>query len=401
MASGIAHRRTKPAKYKLNVYPSRGSNWYSLRDYDRVGRYNAFRKSRRKCHEATHPEILGTIALEIVHEILLELDLLSLERMRQLNSHFQILVESLPAYRLLKQHASQTLQVIYLSGVASAISVKQLYVEFCQPSCRGCDSFGPFLFLPSVSRCCENCLQTKNDFQVFPLSRVYANFAITPAKARNWLPVVLCPEGRYGHPWSSYHFEGSIDLVSFAQVERLGIQTHGNKQRLKEAVMEKQANYTRRLASRRKKTYSHGSRPFGPGLPTTLQSHWEIKIREWKCCGATDLPFWDSKRRTIESGVYCSACGLYRCFEMNHNQRYDKIEGNNTAFTLDTIPQHFEQCEFVRRGYEFGDRYQYCNSKELGLDFLVNEKGEVEPHPASGNDVPRKYINPYTDVYVG
>lgn len=86
---------------------------------------------------------------------------------------------------------------------------------------------------------------------------------------------------------------------------------------------------------------------------------------------------------------------------MNHNQRYDKIEGNNTAFTLDTIPQHFEQCEFVRRGYEFGDRYQYCNSKELGLDFLVNEKGEVEPHPASGNDVPRKYINPYTDVYVG
>lgn len=375
--------------------------WSSLRDSDHAGKYNTAKKSRQRCFsETTHTERLSTIALEIIHEILLELDLLSLGNIRQLNSHFQFLVESLPTYKLLKQHAFETLRVIYLFGVASAIPVKQLFIEFRQPSCRGCDSFGPFLFLPSVSRCCESCLRTKKDFQIFPVSRVYANFAISPSKTRNWLPVIRCPKGSYGHPWSAYLCERSIDLVSFAQVERLGIQTHGNKRKMRDAVRAKHAKYICRLESRRKKPYSPAL-PIGPELPMTLRSDLKIFLSQWKCRGVTDLPFWDSKRKAIESGVYCSACGLYRCFKKIRNQWYGRSKGNNAAFTLDTIPRHFELCEFLKKGYKFGDRYQFYNSEELGLDFLVNQKGEIEPHSASGKNVPEMYINPYTGVYVG
>jgi hypothetical protein len=82
--------------------------------------------------------------LEIVYEILLKLDFRSLNNTRQLNSHFQICVESLPAFRLLRQHAPYTLKVIHRAGVASAVTVQNLFAEFRQPSCRGCGAFGPF-----------------------------------------------------------------------------------------------------------------------------------------------------------------------------------------------------------------------------------------------------------------
>ncbi|KAK2759803.1 hypothetical protein FQN54_002537 [Arachnomyces sp. PD_36] len=405
MASGIAHRRTKPALYKLNAYDQRtsfhASRWPYFGRSGHARIYDTGKKSRRRFFsEPTGPEILGTVALEIILMILLELDFPSLRNMRQLNSHFQMLVESLPAYRLLEQHASETLRVIQLSGVASAISVKQLFDEFRQPSCRGCGSFGPFLFLPSVSRCCESCLENNVDFQMFPLSMVSTNFAITSSKRRNRLPVVSCPKGAYGHPWDHDWTERPVNLVSFAQVESLGIQIHGSRRKMREAVREQSSKARLRFESRqnnRRKTRSYHAQE--PAKPMTLRSDFKISTsRQWNCCGATHLPFWDSKTETTESGVYCSACDFYRCPKRLHGARprvwNDRSKGNNTAFTLDTIPQHFEECEFIRKGYKFGDRYQFHNSAELGLDFFVNENGVVEKHPAAGKRVPRPYLEP-------
>lgn len=107
MASGIAHRRTKPALAKLNTYSGflyPRSKWESSREHGRISQYNTVKKSRRKFVGPAHPaqpDKQSVIPLEVTHEILLELDIESLGNMRQLNSHFQTTVESLPAYRLL------------------------------------------------------------------------------------------------------------------------------------------------------------------------------------------------------------------------------------------------------------------------------------------------------------
>lgn len=290
--------------------------------------------------------------------------------------------------------------MIYLSEVASAVSIKQLFIEFRQSSCRGCHSFGPFVFLPTVSRCCDDCLQTKHEFQMMPLSSVTRNFDIPAHKVRESLPVVHCPRGNYGNPQVYNSTMSPVDLVSVVQMECLGIHIYGNKHELKEAVKRKHKDseslYRSRLNKRRDKApRGWKNKPQRPQLPeslTTKPRYFEKWLREWKCHGATDLPFWNPQKKTVESGVYCSACGFHNCRENTRGLWINKNGVENTAFTLDTIPQHFEHCEFVKKGYKFGDRYQFRNYEMLGLDFLVNEKGEVEPHPESGKKVPKRYL---------
>lgn len=67
------------------------------------------------------------------------------------------------------------------SNVVTAFSISHLFAELCQPICRGpdCSAFGPFVFLPTFHRCCEDCLRDCHQFQVMPISFVGIYFDIT------------------------------------------------------------------------------------------------------------------------------------------------------------------------------------------------------------------------------
>jgi hypothetical protein len=150
MASGFAHRRAKPAIYKLNVYPRSSiwaCRWESSREPPRKQHLKAKHarqqnrakdpgrgRRRHGCRKAhfrqTHHTGLSTMPLEIVHEILLNLDLKSLGNTRQVNSQFQRCVESLPAFTLLRQHAPHTLEVIHRAGLASAVTMQSNLKNF-------------------------------------------------------------------------------------------------------------------------------------------------------------------------------------------------------------------------------------------------------------------------------
>jgi hypothetical protein len=150
--------------------------------------------------------------------ILLELDVASVDMARLVNSHFRALVESLPAYKLLKEHAYHTLCVIRKTGLASTITIGALFAEFCQPSCRGCGEFGPFLFLPTVQRCCENCLQENGDFQLVPVLETFS-LGISQYWAKKCLPVVRSPSGRFGTAWCPVQHYGPKLFVSLVHLE--------------------------------------------------------------------------------------------------------------------------------------------------------------------------------------
>ncbi|PGH20369.1 hypothetical protein AJ80_03637 [Polytolypa hystricis UAMH7299] len=395
MASGIAHRRTKPAIAKINIYPDTsnwGLDWRSAEGCRRSGKSYPMKRAyyQRRVGPVYNGELGATVPLELVHEIMLELDLKSLGNLRGVNSHFKEMVDSLPPYKLLLEHAPQTLGVMFRTGAAPFVPIKELYAEFSQPSCHTCDSFGQCIFLPTVRRCCESCLQSRAEFYMIPLNTASVYYGLTRANIQNKVPVVRCPPGAYGHPWRWTTEKRRTCFVSVEQVEAIGAEMFGSKDDFIYAIFEKreEANeiYQRRLsewaASLDGESDQVGPKPRLPRTLSISSIEFTRLVDKWTCRGATDLPFWDPSKRTAESGVYCSACGIHRCFKRLGNQWREVGPGNLDAFTLETIPQHFKECPHVRT-YAFGDRYALGNDKELGQDFLVNEKAsQILDNPA-------------------
>ena len=98
-------------------------------------------------------------------------------------------------------------------------------------------------------------------------------------------------------------------------------------------------------------------------------------LAQWTCRGATDLPFWDTRKQSAESGVYCSACGLH--FKRSAAM-YSRGRGRRTprAYTLHTITRYFARCVYVERPYKLGEDYRVGRPVGAGPHFLVDENGE-------------------------
>jgi hypothetical protein len=219
-----------------------------------------------------------------------------------------------------------------------------------------------------------------------PIEDISTYFGITPHRARKNTPVVYCPEGTYGHPGQAFVAERPGEVVAAVQAEALAIQVYGTAQKMKETVNRKYderfSRYSRRFQEWCEESYRLPTKPRRkPRSPKDLYtgSSFELWYEQWICRGATDLPYWDHRRQTIEPGVYCSACAVPKTFKKVQGQWQDRMginEGNIDAFTLDTITQHFKHCKFVKMGYKAGERYRFDFPEKLGRDFLVIEDDE-------------------------
>ncbi|KAK2768796.1 hypothetical protein FQN54_000652 [Arachnomyces sp. PD_36] len=381
MASGLAHRSTKVEAAEFHM---RDSKWKPPRKFRQPFRYDPIPKAIRDFTEQRpcQTDMLTAFPLEIIHTILFALDLASLRTARRVNSYFQASVESLRAYQLLEQYAARTLQVIYLMGLDSAVSVEQLFTEFCQPSCRGCGSFGPFVFLPTVRRCCAKCLCEKDEFQMIPTQWASNFFGITWYMARKSLPVIRCPEGdnllTSCYSWSSARY-----LVCAAQALDLAIQTYGERGMI-DVIRQRQEHRKSKCRIPCLEELLADDNP-NPRRYLSKNHKFGDRIREWKTHGTTHLPFWDSKKQTTESGVYCSAC-TYLHEPLRSGDVWFAVyrsDRERVAFTLDTIPKHFEHCEGVKAVNKFGPRLAdlWARFEPENPDFLVNERGEVVQPP--------------------
>lgn len=83
------------------------------------------------------------LPVEILHSILLNLDLRSIGMLHRVDTLGRQLVESLPAYALLKTHASHTICIIDATKCSSYFPINWLFAEFCHPWCEHVQILGP------------------------------------------------------------------------------------------------------------------------------------------------------------------------------------------------------------------------------------------------------------------
>ncbi|PYH75149.1 F-box protein [Aspergillus vadensis CBS 113365] len=103
---------------------------------------------------------LEHLHLELIHEICLYLDIETLFRFRQVSRRAQQIVSTSRFYRETTTHALDALCALLRTKAASQFTLTELFTALCTRDCLLCNSsFGGFLFLPTLLRCCFSCVQ--------------------------------------------------------------------------------------------------------------------------------------------------------------------------------------------------------------------------------------------------
>ncbi|OJD24116.1 hypothetical protein ACJ73_04522 [Blastomyces percursus] len=408
MAPGIGHRRLRPARFKLELYTQHDLAAIPPPDPS-VPSPNITRP------RADGGNLVTRLPPELTTTILLYLDLNSLLTLRLINTLYRTLIDSLHPYTLLKQHAPHTLRILHKVQLASQFPLHQLYTEFRHPHCRACGAFGPLVFLPTLTRCCDRCLWTQTRFQVARVGFLVDQFPgdLTPDELETLvsllkqLPTVHVFPGPYGR--DPLHFDiidEPIGLVSIAEAEKATVKWLGTHERFRESIASLKAPLQRRGQGRSQepgqRQDNQGRTEFSIDIHRLMEIY-EMARSRWMGMGATDLPYWDTQRQMAESGIYCSPCTLQKEYE----NRYEQDDGmgeegqgggaliwdgddhgtdarnttgprvDNAAFYMGDICRHFEECERLRKGYVFGMKDGMTRGIWNGPDFWISADGSI------------------------
>ncbi|KAH7324991.1 hypothetical protein B0I35DRAFT_449768 [Stachybotrys elegans] len=109
---------------------------------------------------------LDSLPTELLCIILRDLDVLSYFQFRHVNRRACALATTAHEYQSVARHGLEGLRGLLRAGLAPLFTMGDLYSPLIREECVLCGSFGGFLFLPTVTRCCIACIQTSPDLRV-------------------------------------------------------------------------------------------------------------------------------------------------------------------------------------------------------------------------------------------
>ncbi|KAL2020948.1 hypothetical protein VTK56DRAFT_7835 [Thermocarpiscus australiensis] len=138
---------------------------------------------------------LSTLPLEVLTNVLLRLDILSLTDFRLVNQSAMQMVDSIPQYQLVYRHCPQILRSI-ISTEARHFDFRTLHDALCKPKCVTCGDFGGYLYLITCLRVCYICFTGNSRF--LPVNGKQASMITgCPRKELKQLPHIRSIRGRY------------------------------------------------------------------------------------------------------------------------------------------------------------------------------------------------------------
>ncbi|KAJ3570281.1 hypothetical protein NPX13_g5777 [Xylaria arbuscula] len=161
--------------------------------------------------------------------LLLTLDLLdfqSLSRLSRVSLRGKVVVESLPAFREMMQHAPQTLAALGLTRLLKYHSSSLLRQTLRSAECVSCFGFAGFLFLPTCERVCFECLHENRALWMMTRAEAKKCFHLTEKQLKT-IPTLYSIPGTYNVKFLISR-RRVVRLVSVKQVKQLAITIHGS-----------------------------------------------------------------------------------------------------------------------------------------------------------------------------
>lgn len=179
---------------------------------------------------------LDVFPMELLHNILNQLDFLSLFRLASVSHRGRNVVHSLAAFRDLTTYAYPVLVALGITELLYWHSCSTLHSALLSESCVSCGLYGPFLFLPTCERCCYWCLSENQSLWLIPVSKAKKIFGLS-AKDLKGTPTLHTVPGVYFVRRLNKRLK-RFRLVSVKIVKRIAISIHGTEAALEQVLSE-------------------------------------------------------------------------------------------------------------------------------------------------------------------
>ncbi|KAH7377711.1 hypothetical protein BKA66DRAFT_467671 [Pyrenochaeta sp. MPI-SDFR-AT-0127] len=107
---------------------------------------------------------LDRLSLDLIHEICLQLDIMSIFYLRQTNARARHVVNALHEYQIVTTHALNPFCALLRTHSASRVTLLDFYRLLCTQICSLCNyQYGDLVYLPTWIRFCSHCLRCGDD----------------------------------------------------------------------------------------------------------------------------------------------------------------------------------------------------------------------------------------------
>ena len=313
--------------------------YYWREDERRMIHFPSFEIPRLSLCESTKVQRyrLGTLdrlPLEILHQLLGQLDFLTLLSFRGLNLASRSIIDSLLAFKYMTQYAANVLRAINRTNLITTFTAAHLLKSLRTDRCTGCQQFGSYLFLLTCSRCCYDCLQKEPRFRAIDLATARKDFGLKPKSLRG-LPTMLSLPGIYA-PGTRRSFKRRFRLVSAVEAYTLAKALNGSVTTA--AALDSTQSETN--------AYSH-DRAWASMLTSSLDS--------FRGFASIVFPSLDTRTMRVESGISCKGCRAV-CNVKNLGSNPTLVTQRERAFSLAEFQQHISECDGVRRLRDLSQR---------------------------------------------
>lgn len=273
--------------------------WFSPREH--VGIHPSIATPfQRDSHTGLGP--LDGLPLELLHDVLLRLDMRSLFNFRQINLRSRQAVDSLRQYQMVVSYGLNLLCALLRTQLAATVSLTDFYCALCTKACTFCGEFAGFISLLTWNRCCFKCLQEAQETQVQTLGAVRKQFHLTKAESAQLRSIKALP-GIYS--MSETVHKSRVILVS---------------------------NHQTILVS-------------GQQLHTSAQAP-PGRNQKFRFMGSCALPYRDRRTGKIEHGISCAGCqlALEKDIIGSRGEKW-AFEARDKVYAQDGFLEHFRRCE--------------------------------------------------------
>ena len=260
---------------------------------------------------------LDLLPLELLHDVIERLDMLSLQRFREVNLASMQTVDSMGKYETVLLYGATLLRAILRTELAYQVCLSTFYSTLCTRPCSICGEFGGFVSIIEFVRCCFACSMTAWQTRLQSLASARKQFHLTKAECNQMVSFKSLP-GRY--TMDDTYYKSRVLLVSCQQA-----------------------------------LLKWGSRV---GLPRMVN-----KPTRYDFMGSCALPYFDQAIDKVDYGVSCAGCQLAR----------EKGIWSSNGEGLVTSPANkvYSQEDFLKH-------FQWCGQAQLLWD-SSNEGEDIPP----------------------
>lgn len=268
---------------------------------------------------------LDQLPAELLIQVLLHVDILTLTCLRRVNRRAMEIVDSIPQYSAIIRHCPDIIRAI-LSIQADSFDCRTLYETLSTTRCSTCEQFGDHLYLIDCRRVCYICYTCRPEY--FPLTIGRASSFYSPDKTRQDkhrlttnrqrlraanVPSVLGLPGRYCTTWAG---EG------------------GN-------LVRKRLELFDRCAVTRDPTYNF------PELDKTTREPLRFMT-------IITAPYLFDSGRQADWGYFCLGC---------RDETWKNVKHFRIKYTREKIIEHIARYGLVRKNPIIPDRYMHSTQK--------------------------------------